>query len=203
MSGGTPKGLKALLEEARACRLCEQHLPLGPRPVLRASPSSRLLIVGQAPGTKVHETGIPWNDPSGERLRDWMGISPDTFYDESRIAILPMGFCYPGRLPRGGDAPPRPECAPTWHPPLMEQLPELRLTLLVGQYAQARYLAQVKKRTLTETVRNFTAYGTRVIPLPHPSWRNTAWMKKNPWFEEQLVPVLRARVASVLKSARD
>ena len=203
MNGGTPKSLQTLLEEARACRLCEQHLPLGPRPVLRASPSSRLLIVGQAPGTKVHETGIPWNDPSGERLRDWMGVCPETFYDESRIAILPMGFCYPGRLPRGGDAPPRPECAPTWHPPLMDRLPGLRLTLLVGQYAQARYLAQVKKRTLTETVRNFTAYGARVIPLPHPSWRNTAWMKKNPWFEEQLVPVLRARVASVLKSARD
>jgi uracil-DNA glycosylase len=190
------------LREARACDICAAHLPLGPRPVLRAAPSSRLLIIGQAPGTKVHESGVPWNDASGERLRDWMGVTPETFYDETKIAILPMGFCYPGRLPRGGDAPPRPECAPTWHPPLLDSLPNVRLTLLVGQYAQGRYLAEVKAKTLTETVRNFAAYGTRVIPLPHPSWRNTAWMKKNPWFERDLLPVLRARVTSILKSAR-
>ena len=202
MGDDAPKPLDTLLREARACDICAAHLPLGPRPVLRAAPSSRLLIIGQAPGTKVHESGVPWNDASGERLRDWMGVTPDTFYDETKIAILPMGFCYPGRLPRGGDAPPRPECAPTWHPPLLDSLPNVRLTLLVGQYAQGRYLAEVKAKTLTETVRNFAAYGTRVIPLPHPSWRNTAWMKKNPWFERDLLPVLRARVASILKSAR-
>ena len=202
MSEADSKPLDALLREARACDICAAHLPLGPRPVLRAAPSSRLLIIGQAPGTKVHESGVPWNDASGERLRDWMGVTPETFYDETKIAILPMGFCYPGRLPRGGDAPPRPECAPTWHPPLLDSLPNVRLTLLVGQYAQGRYLAEVKAKTLTETVRNFAAYGTRVIPLPHPSWRNTAWMKKNPWFERDLLPVLRARVTSILKSAR-
>jgi len=202
MGEETSKSLEQLLIEARACRLCAADLPLGPRPVLRAAPTSRLLIIGQAPGTKVHESGIPWNDASGERLRDWMGVTDETFYDETKIAILPMGFCYPGRLPRGGDAPPRPECAPAWHPPLMESLPDVRLTLLVGQYAQGRYLAGQKAKTLTETVRNFAAYGTGVIPLPHPSWRNTAWMKKNPWFESDLLPVLRARVASILKSAR-
>ncbi len=190
--------LEQLLGEVRACRLCEAHLPLGPRPVLRAAPTARLMIIGQAPGTKVHESGVPWNDASGERLRDWLQMTPETFYDETKVAIVPMGFCYPGRLERGGDAPPRPECAPTWHPPLMERLPNVRLTLLVGQYAQARYLGPNRPKTLTETVRAFAAYGTRVIPLPHPSWRNTAWMKKNPWFEAELLPVLRARLKTVL-----
>ena len=201
MPDGPAEEFQELLAQVRACRLCEAHLPLGPRPVLRAAPSARILIVGQAPGTKVHETGIPWNDPSGERLRDWTGLTPEVFYDETRIAIVPMGFCYPGRLPKGGDAPPRPECAPAWHPRLFHNLPQIRLTLLIGQYAQARYLGAERGKTLTETVRNFGAYGTRVIPLPHPSWRNTAWMKKNPWFEESLLPVLKARVASILASA--
>jgi uracil-DNA glycosylase len=190
--------LDTLLSQVRACRLCEAHLPLGPRPVLRAAPSARLMIIGQAPGTKVHESGVPWNDASGERLRDWLRMEPEVFYDETRVAIIPIGFCYPGRLERGGDAPPRPECAPAWHPPLLEKLANVRLTLLVGQYAQARYLGPGRQKTLTETVRNFAAYGTRVIPLPHPSWRNTAWMKKNPWFEAELLPVLRARVRTVL-----
>jgi uracil-DNA glycosylase len=195
---GKDDSLEQLLGEVRACRLCEAELPLGPRPVLRAAPSARLMIIGQAPGTKVHDSGIPWNDASGERLRDWLQVTPEVFYDETKVAIIPMGFCYPGRLERGGDAPPRPECAPAWHPPLLERLPNVRLTLLIGQYAQERYLGPGRQKTLTETVRNFGAYGTRVIPLPHPSWRNTAWMKKNPWFEAELLPVLRARVKTVL-----
>jgi uracil-DNA glycosylase len=195
---GNGDSLEQLLGEVRACRLCEAALPLGPRPVLRAAPSARLMIIGQAPGTKVHESGLPWNDASGERLRDWLQVTPEVFYDEAKVAIIPMGFCYPGRLERGGDAPPRPECAPTWHPPLLERLPNIRLTLLIGQYAQERYLGPGRQKTLTKTVRNFGAYGTRVIPLPHPSWRNTAWIKKNPWFEAELLPVLRARIKTVL-----
>ena len=187
-----------LLGEVRACRLCAEHLPLGPRPVVRAAPGARLMIVGQAPGTRVHETGIPWNDRSGERLRDWLAVEPDVFYDERRIAIVPMGFCYPGVDARGGDKPPRPECAPTWHEPLMEQLPQIELTLLVGLYAQRRYLGKARKASLTETVRAWRDYGPDHLPLPHPSWRNTGWLKKNPWFETELLPVLRARVAALL-----
>ncbi|MDX1709521.1 MAG: uracil-DNA glycosylase family protein [Rhodovibrionaceae bacterium] len=194
-------GLEEIVAKARACRLCEAHLPLGPRPVLRAGDSARLLIVGQAPGTKVHATGIPWNDPSGERLRDWLRTPPEIFYDESRIAIVPMGFCYPGRDPRGGDLPPRPECAPAWHPPLRRALRDIRLTLLVGSYAQAYYLGRARKRTMTETVRNFRDYLPDFLPLPHPSWRNTAWLKRNPWFEAELLPVLRERVGGLLGSA--
>ncbi|KAA5605344.1 uracil-DNA glycosylase family protein [Roseospira marina] len=173
---------------------------MGPRPVLRAQATARLLIVGQAPGTKVHATGVPWNDPSGDRLRDWMGVDRATFYDETRIAIVPMGLCYPGRLPRGGDAPPRPECAPLWHPPLRSGLPQVALTLLVGQYAQAYYLGAARAATMTETVRGFAGFLERAghLPLPHPSWRNTAWLRRNPWFESTLLPVLRARVAALL-----
>nr|WP_246152040.1 uracil-DNA glycosylase family protein [Roseospira navarrensis] len=180
--------------------MCAAHLPLGPRPVLRARATARLLIVGQAPGTRVHATGIPWNDPSGDRLRAWMGVDRETFYDEDRVAIVPMGLCYPGRLPRGGDAPQRPDCAPTWHPPLLAGLPRVGLTLLVGQYAQARYLGDRRARTMTETVRGFAAPLAEAgrLPLPHPSWRNTAWLRRNPWFETELLPVLRARVAALL-----
>jgi len=191
--------LNEIVVAARACTLCADCLPFGPRPVLRARSSARLLVVGQAPGTKVHATGIPWNDPSGDRLRTWMGVDRDTFYDDSRIAIIPMGLCYPGRLPQGGDAPPRPECAPRWHPPLLAALPHLRLTLLVGQYAQARYLGERRGRTLGETVRGFTTHLERgLLPLPHPSWRNTAWLKRNPWFETDLLPDLRARIDALL-----
>ncbi|MCR9222276.1 MAG: uracil-DNA glycosylase family protein [Alphaproteobacteria bacterium] len=189
--------LDALLAQVRACRLCEEHLPLGPRPVLRAAPTARLLIVGQAPGTKVHETGIPWNDRSGERLRAWMAVDPETFYDETRIAIVPMGFCYPGRDPKGGDRPPRPECAPTWHDPLLQHLPALRLTLLIGGYAQTRYLGG--RDSMTERVRAFrTHLGRGVLPLPHPSWRTTHWQKQNPWFDAEVLPVLQARVTALL-----
>ncbi len=191
--------LDTLLARVRACRTCEADLPLGPRPVVRAAPGARLLIVGQAPGTRVHETGIPWNDRSGERLRDWMGIERGLFYDQKRVAIVPMGFCYPGRDPRGGDNPPRPECAPLWHEPILNALPALGLTLLVGLYAQARYLGDKRKGSLTETVRAWRDYGPGILPLPHPSWRNTAWLKKNPWFDSELVPELRQRVGKLVR----
>ncbi len=194
--------LEALVAAARACRVCAEHLPLGPRPVLRARTSARLLIVGQAPGTRVHETGVPWNDPSGDRLRHWLDLEPTAFYDEARIAIVPMGFCYPGRDERGGDRPPRPECAPRWHPPLRAALPGIELTLLVGSYAQRYYLGKRRKASLTETVRAWRDYLPDVLPLPHPSWRNTAWLKKNPWFEADLMPVLRQRVAILMESGR-
>ncbi|MEM7170806.1 MAG: uracil-DNA glycosylase family protein [Pseudomonadota bacterium] len=186
--------LEEVLQAARACRLCEAHLPLGPRPVVRMRPGARLLIIGQAPGTRVHKSGVPWDDRSGDRLRDWLQIDKDLFYDEDRIAIMPMGLCYPGVDVRGGDKPPRPECAPLWHQPLLENLPGIEVTLLIGQYAQKRYLGKARKGSLTETVRHWAEYGPRFLPLPHPSWRNTAWIKKNPWFEAELLPSLRIEV---------
>ncbi len=201
-AAGSPDDLEALVAAARACRVCAQHLPLGPRPVVRARVSARLLIVGQAPGTRVHETGVPWNDPSGDRLRHWLDLDREAFYDEARISIVPMGLCYPGRDPRGGDNPPRPECAPLWHPPLRAALPGIELTLLVGSYAQRYYLGKRRKASMTETVRAWHDYLPAVLPLPHPSWRNTAWLRKNPWFEADLVPVLRQRVAALAGSGR-
>ena len=185
----------ALISRIRSCRICADELPLGPRPVVRGTPGAKLLLIGQAPGTRVHESGIPWNDPSGERLRDWLQVSPEAFYDESKVAIVPMGFCYPGTDAKGGDKPPRPECAPEWHPPMLAALPEIELTLLIGQYAQKRYLGKQRRKTLTETVRNWREYGPEYLPLPHPSWRNNVWVKKNPWFTEEVLPELRARVA--------
>ena len=190
--------MHALLDEVRACTHCAAHLPLGPRPVLRAAPTARLLIIGQAPGTRVHETGIPWNDRSGERLRTWLQMDAETFYDEARVAIVPMGFCYPGVLPRGGDCPPRPECAPLWHERLLAGLPEIALTLLIGQYAQAHYLGPRRGKTLTETVRRHAEFAADgLLPLPHPSWRTTGWEKKNPWFGTELLPALRQRLAAL------
>lgn len=189
--------LDALLARIRACRLCEAELPLGPKPVLRARPSARLLIVGQAPGTKVHESGIPWNDASGIRLRHWLGLDRERFYDEQQVAIVPMGFCYPGRG-ASGDLPPRPECARTWHPQLMPLLPQVELTLLIGHYAQAYMLGTRRRKTLTDTVRAYADYLPTIIPLPHPSPRNQLWLKVNPWFEQELVPLLRGEVAAVL-----
>lgn len=191
--------LPGLLKEVRACRVCAAHLPLGPRPVVRMKPSARLLIIGQAPGTKVHATGIPWNDRSGDRLRDWLAIERDTFYDESRVAIMPMGFCYPGVDGKGGDRPPRPECAPLWHACLLALLPEVALTLLVGQYAQAYYLKENRRDSMTDTVRAFAGYLPAYLPLPHPSWRNTGWLKQNNWFETELLPVLRNRVHCLVR----
>lgn len=176
---------------------------MGPRPIVKMKPTARLLIIGQAPGTKVHETGIPWNDPSGNRLREWLRVDRDVFYDAGRVAIMPMGFCYPGRDPRGGDMPPRPECAPAWHERLLAHLPGLELTLLVGSYAQKRYLG-TKTRTMTDTVRGFQeALARGFFPLPHPSWRTTAWLKRNPWFETDVLPELRARVTPLLSSMSD
>jgi uracil-DNA glycosylase len=192
------RGLAALVAEVRACRACAAHLPLGPRPVLRAEPSARLLIIGQAPGTRVHETGIPWNDASGDRLRDWLALDRATFYDAARIAIIPMGFCYPGRDARGGDNPPRPECAPLWHERLLAHLPALRLTLLVGRYAHGRYIAGARRLSLAETVCAWRDHTPDVVPLPHPSWRTTAWQRKHPWFDAELLPDLRQRVREVL-----
>ena len=190
--------LDALLAEARACRVCTAHLPLGPRPIVRARATARLLIVGQAPGLKVHETGIPFNDPSGVRLRAWLGLTPEEFYDERRVAFIPTGFCYPGRDAKGGDLPPRPECAPLWHPKLRPELKRLELTLLVGQHAQNFYLGAWRKKNVTDTVRAWREYLPEFLPTPHPSWRNTAWLKNNPWFEAKLVPDLRKRVRAIL-----
>lgn len=199
-AGGAAARFEKLLAEARACALCAGSLPLGPRPVLRLSPTVRLLIVGQAPGTKVHATGIPWNDPSGDRLRAWLAMDRETFYDETRIGILPTGLCYPGRLPQGGDAPPRPECAPTWHPPLRAALPKVKLTLLVGSYAQAYYLGARRRATLADTVAARSDYLPDFFPLPHPSWRTLSWAKRHPWFEQEVIPELRRRVGAILSS---
>ena len=190
--------LASLLAEIRDCRLCAAHLPHGPRPVVQASTSSRLLIVSQAPGRKVHETGIPFNDVSGDRLRNWLGIDRETFYDAQRIAIVPMGFCFPGSG-RNGDLPPRPECAPTWHPRIMPRLTHVELTLAIGQYAQAGILGTQRGASLTDTVNRWREHLARgVLPLPHPSPRNQAWLKHHPWFESELLPVLREEVARVL-----
>lgn len=189
----------ALLKEVRGCSFCAAHLPLGPRPVVRMQRSARLLIIGQAPGTKVHETGLPWNDRSGDVLRDWLQMSRDDFYDETRIAIMPMGFCYPGVNPRGGDNPPRPECAPRWHDRLLAHLPDIRLTLLIGQYAQTHYLGKRNGKTMTETVQRFRDYlADGYFPLPHPSWRNIGWQKKQSWFAQETLPTLRDAVRKAL-----
>jgi uracil-DNA glycosylase len=190
---------EAQLEEAaaaaRACTLCTPDLPLGPRPVLRVSSTARLLIMSQAPGTKVHETGLSFNDRSGDRLRDWLQVSRDTFYDVGRIAIVPVGLCYPGRLTNGGDAPPRRECARLWHPRLLPLMPQIRLTLLVGTYAQSSALGP---GPMTERVRDFRRYLPRYFPLPHPSWRAAIWEKRNAWFADDVLPAVRARIATLL-----
>jgi uracil-DNA glycosylase len=188
--------LETLLEQARACTLCADALPLGPRPVLSAGASARILVVGQAPGTRVHETGIPWNDRSGERLRAWLGVDRDTFYDPDRFAILPMGLCYPGRG-RSGDLPPRPECAPRWHPPVLAALPRIRLRLLIGHYAQRHYLEDARG-TLSDRVAAWRALLPGTFLLPHPSPRNQRWLRDRPWFEAEVVPALRSRVQEAL-----
>jgi uracil-DNA glycosylase len=189
--------LQRIMAEARACRLCEAHLPLGPRPVFIAAATARLLIVGQAPGRRVHDTGIPWNDPSGDNLRAWLGMDRVAFYDPAHIAIIPAGLCFPG-TGKGGDLPPRPECAPTWHPRFRAALPHIRLTVLVGRYAQAHYLGARRKSTLAATVRAWREYAPEFLPLPHPSPRNRLWLRRNPWFEREVIPVLRRRVHAVL-----
>lgn len=189
------QSFEALAEEVRACRACAEVLPLGPRPVFQVAPTARILITSQAPGTKVHASGVPFDDDSGERLRSWLGMSREQFYDARQVAILPMGLCYPGRS-SGGDAPPRPECAPRWREPLVRHLRELRLTLLVGSYAQQHVLG---KGLVTERVRNFRTYLPDHFPLPHPSWRSRLFAERNPWFEAEVLPALRAEVARALK----
>ena len=187
--------LAALEAEVRACRVCEAVLPLGPRPILRISATARLLIASQAPGTLAHASGTPWTDESGHRLRGWLGLAPEVFYDPALVAILPLGLCYPGRLPKGGDAPPRPECARLWRARLLAGMPEVRLTLLVGSYAQAYALGP---GVMTDRVRGWRGYLPAVFPLPHPSWRTVVWEKRNPWFVADVLPHLRAAVASQL-----
>lgn len=191
--------LDPLLDEIRACRVCAEAMPHEPRPVVRAAPTARIMIVGQAPGTRVHASGKPFTDPSGDRLRDWLGVDEATFYDTSRIAIVPMGFCFPGLDAKGGDLPPRKECAPLWQARVRAALPDVRLTLLVGQYAQRFHLGSRMQQTLTETVRRGAEYGPEFLPLPHPSWRNNVWLKKNPWFEEKILPMLRCRMKELLR----
>ncbi len=188
--------LESLLTDVRACTLCAEHLPLGPRPVVQIHESARILIAGQAPGRKVHETGIPFNDASGDRLRAWLGVSRDVFYDASQIAILPMGFCFPG-TGKSGDLPPRPECALAWRAPLLSHLKNLKLTLVIGQYAMAYHFPDATG-TLTEIVQAWHKYWPHTVPLPHPSPRNNLWLKHNPWFEQELVPLLQNRVAEIL-----
>ena len=190
------QSFEQLLTQIRACTLCAPHLPLGPRPVVQIHPQSRILIIAQAPGRKVHETGIPFNDASGNRLRDWLGVTREQFYDAEQIAILPMGFCYPG-AGKSGDLPPRQECAPTWHSRVLEQLNRIELTLLIGKYAQDYYLSQ-GPATLTERVKSWQSHWPGMMPLPHPSPRNNIWLRRNPWFGEELLPALRERVAGIL-----
>ncbi|MGB3811410.1 MAG: uracil-DNA glycosylase family protein [Parvibaculum sp.] len=195
--------LDKLTAEIRACRLCLEQpvgapLPHQPRPVLRVSSTARVCIAGQAPGTRVHASGMPFTDRSGDRLRDWMGVTSEEFYDVTKVAIVPMGFCFPGQDAKGGDLPPRRECAPRWHGDLFSLMPQIELTLLVGQYAQDWHLGARARKNLTETVAAWRDYGPGAIPLPHPSWRNNGWIRKNPWFETELLPVLRARVRELV-----
>lgn len=202
-------GLTRLIGRIQRCRLCidqpcGQPLPHAPRPVVRVSATARVVIAGQAPGTLVHRTGIPFNDPSGDRLRAWMGVDRDLFYDVSRIAIVPMGFCFPGQDKRGGDLPPRRECAPQWHKQIFARLPAAELVLVIGQYAHAWHLGDDRRATLTETVREWRAIWMRgetpgLLPMPHPSWRNNAWLRRNPWFEADLLPVLRKEVSRLVR----
>ncbi|PTX22710.1 uracil-DNA glycosylase [Pontibacter mucosus] len=189
--------LESLLQQVRACRICEEHLPLGPRPVLVAGSTAKLLIVGQAPGTKVHASGIPWDDQSGKRLRQWLGLTPEVFYDASQVAIIPMGFCYPGKG-KSGDLPPRPECARHWHQRLLGQLPNIQLTLLVGKYAQDYFLGNRAKATLTDTVAAWHEYLPEYMPMPHPSPRNQLWLRRNPWFEADAIPYVQQLVQQLL-----
>lgn len=189
--------LDQLVAEIRACRVCADHLPLGPRPVVRLGAAARLLIVGQAPGTKVHASGVPFDDASGATLRRWLGLGPDLFYDTGKVALAPTGLCYPGRA-GGGDAPPRPECAPLWQARIRASLPAIGLTLLVGAHAQAWHLGPRRRATLAETCRNWAEYGPTYWPIPHPSPRNRRWLRLNDWFEAQIVPALQERLAALL-----
>ena len=190
--------LDAVLADIRACRACAGEFGHEPRPVVRVAAETRLLICGQAPGRRVHESGLPFDDPSGDRLRDWMGVDRATFYGHPAIGVAAMAFCFPGTDPKGGDYPPPPRCAQLWRPRLIQALPRAELTLLVGSHAQTWALGDRARRTMTDTVAGWRDYLPEFLPLPHPSWRNTAWLKRNPWFEDEVVPYLRARVAAML-----
>ena len=190
--------LEAVLSDIRACRACEGELPHEPRPVVRVSPETRLLICGQAPGQRVHDSGLPFDDPSGDRLRGWMGVDRATFYGHPAIGVAAMAFCFPGTSPKGGDYPPPKRCAELWRPRLLAELPGVELTLLVGAHAQAWALGQGARGSMTETVRGWRGFLPTYLPLPHPSWRNTAWLRRNPWFDQEVVPYLRALVARLL-----
>jgi uracil-DNA glycosylase len=192
------KAFARLIDEIRACRVCAAELPLGPRPIVRGRPEARLLIISQAPGIRVHETGLSFDDKSGDRLRLWLGLDRETFYDESRVAIMGMGFCYPGRDPGGGDRPPRPECAPLWHAQLRSHFREVALTLLVGSYAIRYYLPDTSRHSMTATLSRWREFLPEYFVLPHPSWRTTAWERKSPWFTAELLLQLRAAVAAAL-----
>ncbi len=191
--------LLTLKKKISQCEICIEHLPLGVNPVLRGTSRAKILIAGQAPGTKVHQTSIPFNDPSGIRLREWMGVSDEVFYDDNLVAIIPMGFCYPGKG-KSGDLPPRPECAKNWHQQLLDKMVNIELILAIGQYAQNYYLKDLKKRNLTETVKSWQEYSPLIIPLPHPSPRNNIWLKKNDWFEKSVLKALKIRVSQILSS---
>lgn len=189
--------MENLLEEILGCTICKDFLPLGINPILAAHESSKIILIGQAPGLKVHQNGIPWNDMSGKRLRNWLGITDEAFYDAKNIALIPMGFCYPGKG-KSGDLPPRKECAEAWHEKLLSKMQEAELVLLVGQYAQKYYLQDKAKKNLTETVSNYESYLPKYFPLPHPSPRNRFWLRKNPWFEEKVIPKLQDRIHQLL-----
>ncbi len=191
------RSLAGLHTEIARCTVCAKDLPLGPRPVFRVSPTARILVIGQAPGRLVHASGVPWDDPSGKRLRQWMQLEDGVLYDSVQVGIMPMGFCYPG-TGKSGDLPPRPECAPLWHEVLLAKMPAIELTLLIGQYAQNYYLQDRCKKTLTETVQTWREYAPTHLPLPHPSPRNNLWLKRNPWFEREVVPHLQDRIHSIL-----
>ncbi|MEM7350580.1 MAG: uracil-DNA glycosylase family protein [Acidobacteriota bacterium] len=195
--------LEPLLGRIAACEICRDHLPLGPKPLLKVAPEVRVLVIGQAPGRLAHVSGVPWDDPSGNRLRDWLGISSETFYEHPGLGLMPMGFCYPG-TGQGGDLAPRPECAETWHEELLASMPHLETTVLIGRYAQLAYLPETadkraaKKRSVTEVVRAWQETFPRILPLPHPSPRNNRWLRNNPWFEAEVLPALRDRVSALL-----
>ncbi|WP_299761590.1 uracil-DNA glycosylase family protein [uncultured Dokdonia sp.] len=189
--------METLLTKIRACGICAAHLPLGPNPIVTAHPDARVIIIGQAPGTKVHKTSIPWDDPSGRQLRKWLDCDSEVFYDPTKVSLVPMGFCYPGKG-KTGDLPPRPECAPEWHEQLLAKMPNIQLIILIGMYAQKYYLKNTAKKTLTETVRNHEEYAPKIIPLPHPSPRNRFWLTKNPWFDVEVVPKLQSAFAKAI-----